>query len=149
MKTKPILPPTCVLIALIGMFILHFTFPVSQIVPLPWNLLGLIPLVAGIFLNVLADRLFHQVGTTVKPFQESSALITQGVFHISRHPMYLGFVLILVGVAILLGSLISWIIVPVFIVLMEIIYIRVEERMLAEKFGPAWMEYKKKVRRWL
>jgi protein-S-isoprenylcysteine O-methyltransferase Ste14 len=149
MKTKPFLPPTCLLIALIGMLILHFTFPVAQIVPLPWDLLGMIPLVAGIFLNFLADRLFHQAGTTVKPFQKSSVLITQGVFRISRHPMYLGFVLILAGVAILLGSLTPWVIVPVFIVLVEIIYIRVEEHMLAERFGPAWMEFKKKVRRWL
>jgi protein-S-isoprenylcysteine O-methyltransferase Ste14 len=149
MKTKPILPTTYVLIALIGMLILHFTLPVVRIIPLPWDLLGLIPLVAGIALNLLADRLFHQAGTTIKPFQESKALITDGVFRFSRHPMYLGFVLILVGVAILLESLTPWVIVPIFAALMEVVFIQVEERMLAEKFGPAWMEYMKKVRRWI
>jgi protein-S-isoprenylcysteine O-methyltransferase Ste14 len=149
MKTKAILPPTYVLIALIIMLILHFALPVVWIIPLPWDLLGLIPLVAGIALNILADRAFHQAGTTVKPFQESTALITDGVFRVSRHPMYLGFVLILVGVAILLGSLTPWVIIPIFAALMEVVFIRIEERMLAEKFGPTWTAYKEKVRRWI
>jgi protein-S-isoprenylcysteine O-methyltransferase Ste14 len=91
MKTKPILPPTYMLIALLGMLVLHFTLPLAQIIPLPWDLLGLIPLVAGIALNLLANRAFHRADTTVKPFQESKVLITDGVFRISRHPMYLGF----------------------------------------------------------
>jgi len=149
MKPQRILPPTYLLVPLVIMLAIHFIFPGVTIIPLPWNFLGLIPLTGGILLNLNADRLFHLAGTTVKPFQESTALITQGVFRISRHPMYLGFVLILVGVAILLGSLTPWVIVPVFIVRMEIIYIRVEEHMLEERFGLAWMEYKKKVRRWL
>jgi protein-S-isoprenylcysteine O-methyltransferase Ste14 len=149
MKTKQILPPTYVLIALICMIVLHFLLSVARIIPLPWGLFGLIPLATGIVLNLLADRAFHQADTTVKPFQESTALITDGVFRISRHPMYLGFMLILVGVAILLGSLAPWVIIPIFAVLMEVIFIRVEEHMLAEKFGSAWLTYKEKVRRWI
>ena len=97
----------------------------------------------------MADSAFHKAGTTVKPFQESTALITDGVFRISRHPMYLGFVMIMVGVALLLGSLTPWLIIPVFAVLMEVIFIRAEEHMLAEKFGSAWLAYKEKVRRWI
>jgi len=149
MKTKQILPPTYVLIALVVMLVLHFTFPGIKLIPLPWNLLGLIPLVIGLALNIIADGAFRRAGTTVKPFQESTALLTDGVYSISRHPMYLGFVLILIGVAILLGSLTPWVIIPIFAVLMEVVFIQVEERMLGEKFGPAWIDYKKKVRRWL
>jgi protein-S-isoprenylcysteine O-methyltransferase Ste14 len=149
MKTKQILPPTYVLIALVGMLVLHFTFPGIKLIPLPWNLLGLIPLVIGVALNFIADSAFRRAGTTVKPFQESSALLTDGVYRFSRHPMYLGFVLILIGVAILLGSLTPWVIIPIFAVLMDMVFIQIEERMLGEKFGPAWLEYKKKVRRWI
>ncbi len=43
-------------------------------------------------------------GTTVKPFEESQALVTGGVFRISRNPMYLGMTLILLGVTLILGS---------------------------------------------
>jgi protein-S-isoprenylcysteine O-methyltransferase Ste14 len=149
MRTKQILPPTYLLVALVIMLAVHFIFPGVTIIPLPWIYLGLIPLGIGIILNLNADRLFHQLGTTVKPFKESTVLITDGVYKISRHPMYLGFVLILAGVAILLGSLALWIIIPIFVLVMEVIFIRVEERMLAEKFGIAWTKYKNRVHRWI
>jgi protein-S-isoprenylcysteine O-methyltransferase Ste14 len=149
MKTKQILPPTYVLAALVLMLVLHFAFPGIRLIPPPWNLLGLIPLIIGVALNLIADSAFHRAGTTVKPFQESSALLTGGVYRLSRHPMYLGFVLVLIGVAILLGSLTPWVVVPIFTGSMEVIFIQEEERMLAEKFGPDWLAYKKKVRRWI
>ena len=149
MRTRQILPTTYLLIALVLILVLHFTFPAIKLIPLPWNLLGLILLITGIALNLIADGAFHRAGTTVKPFQESCALLTDGVYRLSRNPMYLGFVLTLIGVAILLGSLTPWIIVPIFIVLMEVVFIQIEERMLAVKFGPDWQAYKKKVRRWI
>lgn len=131
------------------MLALHFLFPVVQVIPLPWSLLGLVPLVAGLALNLIADNAFHKNNTTVKPFQESTVLIVDGVYRLSRHPMYLGFVLILTGVAIILGSLTCWVVVPIFVAAMEIKFIRIEENMLEEKFGSDWQVYKKKVRRWI
>jgi protein-S-isoprenylcysteine O-methyltransferase Ste14 len=149
MKVRQILPITYLLIALIIMLIFHFVIPIITLIPLPWNLIGLIPLVFGILINIIADGALHKAGTTVKPFQDSSALITSSIYGISRPPMYLGFVLILIGVAILLGSLTPWVIIPIFAGLIEVVFIRVEERMLSEKFGLAWMEYIQKVRRWI
>jgi len=123
---------------------LYFRRPRSS-----WNLLGVVPLVIGIILNLVADGVFKKLGTTVKPFEESTALITTGVFRISRHPMYVGMVLILIGIAVLMGSLTPYAVIPVFAVLMEVVFIRVEERMLEEKFSEAWLVYKEKVRRWI
>ena len=131
------------------MVVLHFVFPESKVIYFRWNLLGVVPLVIGIILNLVADGVFKKLGTTVKPFEESTALITTGVFRISRHPMYVGMVLILIGIAVLMGSLTPYAIIPVFAVLMEIVFIRVEERMLEEKFSEAWLVYKEKVRRWI
>jgi protein-S-isoprenylcysteine O-methyltransferase Ste14 len=99
--------------------------------------------------SIIADKAFREAKTTVKPFQESAALITDGVYRISRHPMYLGFVLILLGLAVLLGSLTPFIIVPVFVIVMDRVFIVVEERMLEEKFGQAWLDYKAQIRRWV
>jgi protein-S-isoprenylcysteine O-methyltransferase Ste14 len=146
---KRLLPTTYLLIALIMIVILHFSIPIIRLISLPWNLLGLVPLIIGIAINFAADGALHKAGTTVKPFQESSALITGSVYGISRHPMYLGFVLLLVGAAILLGSLSPWAIILIFIVLMEIIFIRVEEQMLETKFATDWLNYKRKVRKWI
>jgi protein-S-isoprenylcysteine O-methyltransferase Ste14 len=149
MKGKAVLPPTYLLVALILMALLHFLIPVVKFVPVPWNLLGILPLAAGIALNLLADRDFHQAETTVKPFENSSALVTTGVFRISRNPMYLGYMLILLGVGLLLRSLVPLVVIPVFGYLMARVFIRTEERMLQETFGPAWEAYAKRVRRWI
>jgi protein-S-isoprenylcysteine O-methyltransferase Ste14 len=149
MNIQKLSPTHYLLLAILIMVALHFLFPGAIIVPLPWDLLGLAPLAGGIAINLMADSAFHKAGTTVKPFQESTALITDGVFRLSRNPMYLGFVLVLIGIAVLLGSLTLWIIVPLFAVLMDRVFISVEERMLQVKFGQAWSEYKAQVRRWI
>jgi len=135
------------LISLAVMLVLHFFMPLGRLIPSPWNLFGLIPLACGIAVNLAADRAFHQAGTTVKPFEESTVLVTGGVYRISRNPMYLGFVLILTAIAILLGLATPWIVVPLFAVLMDRLFIAAEERMLEARFGPAWKEYKSGVRR--
>jgi protein-S-isoprenylcysteine O-methyltransferase Ste14 len=144
-----ILPPTYLLVAILMMFGLDLFLPLGRLIPVPWNLICLMPLLLGIAINLVADKALRMSGTTVKPFLESTALVTQGVYRLSRHPMYLGFVLILVGVATLLGSLSPWLVLPIFILLMESVFIRVEERMLGEKFGEDWLAYKKKVHRWI
>ena len=87
--------------------------------------------------------------TTVKPFGEPSILVTDGVFRISRNPMYLGFALILMGVAVLMRPITPYIVIPLFVVLMDRGFIKAEEQMLLEKFGAAWLEYTKKTRRWI
>jgi protein-S-isoprenylcysteine O-methyltransferase Ste14 len=149
MRGNNALPPTYLLIAILSMVVFHFLLPAVNLIPLPWNIIGILPLALGIAINVIADSAFRKVGTTVKPSTESSALITKGVFRVSRNPMYLGFVFGLVGVAILLGSLTPWLVIPVFAVWMDRVFIQVEERMLEQKFGQTWLEYKRKVRRWI
>ena len=148
-KIKSVLPPTYLFTALVAMLMVHFVFPTEIIINYPWSLFGCGPLAMGIILNLIADAAFKKHNTTVKPFDESAALITTGVFRISRHPMYLGMVLILLGIAILMGSLMPFFVVIVFATLMEVVFIKTEERMLEQKFGSVWLEYKKKVRRWL
>ena len=144
-----ILPPTYLLITLMVMLAVHFLIPMVTLFPFPWNLLGLLPLILGIVINILADREFHKTDTTVKPFEESSALITNGVYQFSRHPMYLGMALVLVGVAMLLGSLTPFVFIPFFVLLFNEIFIKVEEQMMKRQFGDAWNKYAKKVRRWM
>ena len=149
MKDKKVLPPTYLLVAIVLILVLHFLLPVYKIVPMPWNILGVVPLACGIALNLVADKAFHQAQTTVKPFEESAALITTGVFRITRNPMYLGYVLILIGVALIVRSLTPYAVIAVFAILMDRVFIRVEEQMLEKQFGQAWVDYAKRVRRWI
>jgi protein-S-isoprenylcysteine O-methyltransferase Ste14 len=149
MKTKRIMPTTYLLIAIIAMIAIHFLFPVVMIIPSIWNLLGILPLVLGVVINLAADGAFHKANTTVKPYEESTALVTDGVFRISRNPMYLGFVLILIGIAVLLRSLSPYLVILAFVILIQVMFITVEEKMLAEKFDARWQEYRQNTRRWL
>jgi len=111
--------------------------------------LGFIPLGLGVYLSYAAERAFHQAGTTVQPFEQSRVLVTDGLFRISRNPMYLGMVLVLLGVALLLGSLAPFGIIPIFTGWISAQFIRHEEAMLAAQFGQDWLEYKTRVRRWI
>jgi len=147
--SKAILPPKWLLITLVIMVGMKIVVPGANILPFPFNLLGLPFIVSGVVLNLAADRSFKNQDTTIKPFMASNALITGGVFTVSRHPMYLGFVQILTGTAMLLGSLTPFIVIFAFVILMEKIYIAIEERMLEERFGEAWLRYEARVRKWI
>ncbi len=149
MKALKVTPPVYFFLALAIILLLHFLLPGMRVLFFPWNLSGVIPLALGIVMNLVADRSFKKDKTTVKPLEESTALITDGVFRISRHPMYLGFVLILLGIAALMGSLTPYVIVFGFAIFIHIVFVKFEEKKLEETFGEAWLGYKKKVRQWI
>jgi len=149
MKARNITPPVYLLLAIAAMVLLHFLFPGIKFIVFPWKLLGVLPLAIGIIINLIADKTFKEHTTTVKPLEASTLLITTGVFGITRNPMYLGFVLILLGIAILQGSLTPYVIVLVFVIFIDIVFIKYEEKKLEGTFGQAWLEYRKKVRRWI
>ena len=128
---------------------MHFLLPSIGLISQPWTLLGLIPLSLGFVINLSADRAFHQSETTVSPFGISTTLVTHGPYQFTRNPMYLGFILILFGVAVLLGSLLPLIIVPAYGYLMDKLFIRMEEQKLAATFDQEWVRYKNRTRRWL
>jgi protein-S-isoprenylcysteine O-methyltransferase Ste14 len=63
--------------------------------------------------------------------------------------MYLGFLLILFGISLLLGSASPYIVLILFAILIEIQFIRKEEMMLEEQFPQEWIQYRSKVRKWI
>jgi protein-S-isoprenylcysteine O-methyltransferase Ste14 len=149
MKKPKVMPPVYFLIVLLAIPLLHFLLPIVKIIPAPWNLFGILFILIGIFFELAGERLFHQAGTTITPYDESQVLVTRGVFHVTRNPMYTGIALILFGAAMLFGTLAPFLVVPVFMIVIERRFIRVEEKMLEARFGVAYLDYKKKVRRWI
>ena len=146
---RRVLPPVYFLIAVLLTAALHFLLPLRGLIPFPWRLVGLVPLFLGIVLNVLSDRALKRHQTTVKPFELSRVLVTEGVFRVSRHPMYLGMALIIAGIAALLGSLSPWLVLPLLVLLLEVRFVRTEESMLEASFGEAYISYRKRTRRWM
>jgi protein-S-isoprenylcysteine O-methyltransferase Ste14 len=146
---RKLLPPHYFFCAIVLAVVLHFLLPVREILTYPWRLLGLAPLVIGIVLNLLADQAFKKHDTTVKPFEESSVLITEGVFGITRSPMYMGMILILFGVAMLLGSTTPFVVVILLSALLDRMFITPEEQKLEDTFGERFRQYRRRVRKWI
>jgi protein-S-isoprenylcysteine O-methyltransferase Ste14 len=149
MGRKKTLPPIYFLVAIVLAVALHLLLPLQQLLVFPWRLAGLFPLGLGIALNLMADQAFKEHNTTVKPFEQSSTLVTTGVFAVSRNPMYLGMALVLLGIAMLLGSFPPFAVVVALPVLLDRLFISPEEKMLQHTFGDQFREYRDRVRRWL
>lgn len=148
MKSK-VNPPTYFYAFLFLCLLLHFLVPIKKVIPHPYNYLGLTLIVFGTVINIWTDSLFKKSNTTVKPYENPTSLEVEGPFRISRHPMYLGMAATLLGLALLLGSLITVVFPFCFVLLMEILFIPVEEKNLQSIFGDEYMSYRRRVRRWL
>ena len=88
------------------------------------------PVGFDIALNLVANSSFKKHKTTVKPIEDSTALITAGISRLSTHPIYLDFVLTLLGITLLMGSLMPYSVVLLFSLFMNILFIRLEEKSL-------------------
>jgi protein-S-isoprenylcysteine O-methyltransferase Ste14 len=101
----------------------------------------LAPIVAGLTTGAMGARQFIKAKTNIRPFREADTLVTTGPFRYTRNPMYLGLVLCLLGAWILLRVLSPVLGVVLFLIVADRWYIRVEERMLRQKFGHNFEDY--------
>lgn len=123
--------------------------PLLKLLHYPLSLVGVVPITFGVVLNLCADSLFKKNKTTVKPHLKPSTLITSGVFRVSRNPLYLGMLLILLGASICVGSLTAFISPILFFLISELDFIPWEESVMEDAFGEPYLEYKKRVGRWI
>jgi len=142
-------PPILALLLLLLTYGIDFIFPEIIIVPNPFNLIGIFVLVAGFYIPIISLKLFKSKKTTHNPFGKPDHLVTEGIYKKSRNPMYLGVTLILLGTAIYYGSLAIFIAPIAFFLIINFIYIPREEKILEKLFGNVYLDYKKRVRRWL
>ena len=148
MTPPRILPPhyfVLSLVLIIGIGILEG----GSLLPSPWQYVGLLPVLVGVVMAAQGSRLFTRAGTSIIPFTESSALVTSGVFSISRNPMYTGMVLALAGIAVIMNGAFAWLVVIAFTALIRGIFIRTEEKLMEKTFGEEYLTYKASVRRWI
>lgn len=107
--------------------------------------------ILGLLVVAAAVISFRRQRTTVNPMtpEASTAVVTGGVFRISRNPMYLGMLLALAGWAAYLANATAFLLLPVFVIYLNRFQIRPEEQALLSRFGPAYSEYMAAVRRWI
>ncbi|WP_420113096.1 methyltransferase family protein [Pseudactinotalea sp.] len=132
------------LLALVG----HLLHPLALPSAVWVRLLAVVPFAVAVVLVVAAEREFARAATPMLPFRDASALITSGPFRFSRNPIYVAFTLIVLGVALATAS--WWPVLsllPALLVITSVI--RGEEERLRRIFGDEYLEYCRRVRRWI
>jgi protein-S-isoprenylcysteine O-methyltransferase Ste14 len=134
---------------------LLLAFLLNWFVPLPPPWIGtlreiaVLLVVAGLLLGIWSIRLMMRVGTSPDPHQPTTALVTSGPYRGSRNPIYVGFLLILVGLTIVGGTLWGILLSPLVVWTVTWLVVRREESYLQSKFDVQYLEYKARVRPWL
>ena len=150
-QRKVIPPPLLVLACLGGGWIAHRLRPVRFLPDLgvAGPAAGAVLVLAGLAIGLAGVREFRRHGTPTNPYRPTTALVTSGIFRVSRNPMYLGFVLVTVGVAIAFDSAAFLVSALLLVVLLQAAVIRPEERFLAERYGADFEAYRRRTRRWI
>jgi protein-S-isoprenylcysteine O-methyltransferase Ste14 len=149
---KPVIPPpvTTLLFAAAMWGVSKTSMAMHILVPARFMLVGAL-IVAAAVVAAAAIGLFRKHETTVHPLQpeSASALVTDGIYRVTRNPMYLGLALLLAAWMVWLGRAANLLLFIGFLVAMTELQIKPEERALNELFGDRYREYRRRVRRWL
>ena len=145
-------PPVAVVLSIAAlMWLVSWAVPKLGFVFPARNLLAVSLGVTGAVTSMLGVVSFSRAKTTVNPMKPdaSSSLVVSGVYALSRNPMYLGFLLVLIGWAVFLANVLAFLLLPAFIFYMNRFQIEPEERALTSLFGQAFVAYKSRVGKWL
>ena len=106
-------------------------------------------IIGGLLLDGMAAGLFRRRGTAVEPWKPSTVLINEGPYRFSRNPIYVGFAITYVGLAVAMDSVLVLLLLIPCLFVVDRFVIRREERYLSAKFGADYDAYRARVRRWL
>lgn len=146
---RKLLPPHLVFLLLAVAVPLGLMLPIAGPFSWPLRLAGLAPVGLGLALTVPSALHFERIGTNIMTFNDPGLLVTSGHFRFTRNPMYLGFLLVLIGAALLVGSLSVWLAPVVFWIAAQFWYIPFEEQRMEATFGSTYDAYRGRVRRWI
>lgn len=143
-------PPVLIAAALAGGVLLARVYPLAWpgIEDMAARIIGYGLGAAGIALMAWGFLTLQRAGTTIMPNKRVDRLVTDGAFGFRRNPIYMGEVLVFLGLAELTHNVWFAILAPVFAVALYALAIRPEEQHLQTRFGQAYLDYKERTRRW-
>jgi len=145
----PIAPPLLFALPVAVFLLVEYFFPTSFVYGAYRWIAGVVLLAGGLALNVAGFVTQKRAGTDPIPFNPSTRIVSRGLYRFTRNPMYIGFALWTLAVAILFDSVWALLAVPIGVILIDRLVIVREERYLERKFGEEYLSYKRRVRRWL
>ncbi len=142
-------PPLLLLIAIGASYAVSLLFPALQIHIESFQLFGFVAIAAGLWLFVWAASLLKSHKTTLHPRGKPKQLITHGPYGYSRNPIYLGFLLISIGTALLFANVLAFVGPIIFFAFASTFIVPFEESMLTRVFGKSYKSYLTRTRRWV
>lgn len=142
-------PPIIYAIVFALAYVLEKLMPLPSLVFEGWQGPGWFVAAAGFAIAITGLLQFQVTGTPVDPTASAKVLATGGIYRWTRNPMYLGGVLLFIGLGLALRS--GWLLaaVPAVAIALQKLAIEREEAYLTRRFGSAYTAYCAKVRRWL
>ncbi|MBC8256930.1 MAG: isoprenylcysteine carboxylmethyltransferase family protein [Candidatus Marinimicrobia bacterium] len=129
--------------------VLQKFFPTDMGIPIDHQYWGLGMVMGGFLLLFYIHKIFQKAKTNIKPWKPTSNIITTGIYAYSRNPIYVAFNIFPIGLGIFFDNL--WVLGSFLPAAFTIYYIAIkkEETYLETTFGEEYLDYKKKVRRWI
>ena len=144
-----VLPPLLFLVVLAAALVIDRAVPLALPLDRARAALGVVLVLAGLALMGWAGRVMLGSHTTVSPWASVATLVTGGPFRFTRNPIYLGDLLVYLGVTLWVGTWWPLLVLPLLLLVVQWLVIGPEERYLAARFGGDYTAYRKRVRRWL
>lgn len=145
------LPPVLCLLVITGASLMQARFPRGLGIPsfAAGMAAGILLWSVAIGMACAAVRTMQKHQTTVEPGQQPASLVMDGVFRVTRNPLYLSLLLFVAGLAVATDVMWFALGVPVLWLLLDRLVVTAEERMLEATFAEAYTAYKRRTRRWL
>jgi protein-S-isoprenylcysteine O-methyltransferase Ste14 len=141
-------PPIIFLCAILLGIVLSRTWPLHFVSP-GVRLLGPIVTACAVVLFLLSYREFRRAGTSVQGSKRSTTIVRTGPYRFSRNPIYLAFILLVLGLSVWLNTLWLFVTLVPAVGIIAVVVIPREERFLERNFNDQYLSYKAQVRRWL
>jgi protein-S-isoprenylcysteine O-methyltransferase Ste14 len=145
----PFPPPTVYVLGLLIAIPLELLFPTGSLPVLVTVIGTLIGVAVSLYMDGAAMSNFSKADTPAIPFKPTEALVTTGPYRFTRNPMYVGMAALYIALALVFGLLWAFAFLPFVILVIDRQVIAREEPYLERLFGQEYLDYKKRVRRWL
>ena len=142
-------PPIIALLFIVIAYFLGRFAPLPFVAPPVLRNTGLLLTFVGFLLGIGAFVEFRKARTTLDPHGSVKQLVTSGIYRFTRNPIYLGFLLMVIGLPLNSGLYWGVVMAPFYVLTMNRFVIEREETYLGKKFKDIFTSYKSRVRRWL
>lgn len=145
----PIHAPLVMLLLLAAGIAVHVAVPAARVIDVASAGVGTVLTLSGVGLMAWALRLRVADDASGGRIGVVRALVEEGPYQFTRNPIYVSLTVLLAGLGFFLGSLPALLMPGIFLLVMDLAVVPWEEERLERRFGPAWLDYRARVRRWI